>query len=27
MRFPGGHFYLTQERTATAAAITRQLSQ
>jgi surfactin synthase thioesterase subunit len=26
MRFPGGHFYLVQERTATAAAIARQLS-
>ncbi|GGC57425.1 thioesterase [Siccirubricoccus deserti] len=26
MRFPGGHFYLVQERTATAAAIARQLA-
>lgn len=26
MRFPGGHFYLVQERTATAAAIARRLS-
>jgi surfactin synthase thioesterase subunit len=26
VRFPGGHFYLMQERTATAAAIARRLS-